>query len=525
MASREFRIFWGDSHHNLFVRDDDEVDMGAACESARAHLDFMSMAYYTPHLYAYKPELNPPGKHGFRLEEWKDPKRIEREWQVVQDASRSYNEAGTFVTFPGYEWQGDGRSGDHNVIYREEGLPVYRTDSLTELYQKLRRHAALAIPHHTAYRVGCRGKDWSVHDEVLTPFAEIYSVHGCSETDEGWVGLWRNHHMGPGVTDGTYSEALLRGLHVGAICSGDNFGAGMLTGTYGNGLMAVLAPELTRDALWDAFGARRVYGVTGDRIEVEFSVNEAPMGARIDVDGPRRIHVRARGLDAIDRIEILRNERVIATYNHQGRWRCAQPGTRGRFVLRVEAGWGPTADELEIGGHTWTGHIDVSGGDFVRAVPCWRTLGQGPVTLAGGKAAFTMHTDPGSVAQQWQNANVFEFESDPGSMVHVCLNGRAEHVTVGELMRGSRLIWYREECVDRLEELRGLTEAECEREDTYYHMAHKAKLHRVLPEAAYMATYEYEDDEVLTGATWYRVRVEQRNGQRAWTSPVWVCPK
>jgi len=70
----------------------------------------------------------------------------------------------------------------------------------------------------------------------------------------------------------------------------------------------------------------------------------------------------------------------------------------------------------------------------------------------------------------------------------------------------------------------GLTPEECERDDTYYHLAYKAKLHRVVPEAAYAACFEVEDDEPLAGETHYRVRVEQRNGQRAWSSPVWVQP-
>jgi hypothetical protein len=33
---------------------------------------------------------------------------------------------------------------------------------------------------------------------------------------------------------------------------------------------------------------------------------------------------------------------------------------------------------------------------------------------------------------------------------------------------------------------------------------------------------EWEDDEPLDRETNYRVRVEQRNGQRAWSSPIWV---
>lgn len=53
-------------------------------------------------------------------------------------------------------------------------------------------------------------------------------------------------------------------------------------------------------------------------------------------------------------------------------------------------------------------------------------------------------------------------------------------------------------------------------------MGRKAKVHRAIPEAGYVAGMEWEDDEPLEGETHYRVRVEQRNGQRAWSSPIWV---
>ena len=32
------------------------------------------------------------------------------------------------------------------------------------------------------------------------------------------------------------------------------------------------------------------------------------------------------------------------------------------------------------------------------------------------------------------------------------------------------------------------------------------------------------DYRVFWGEVHYRVRVEQRNGQRAWSSPIWVAP-
>ena len=88
----------------------------------------------------------------------------------------------------------------------------------------------------------------------------------------------------------------------------------------------------------------------------------------------------------------------------------------------------------------------------------------------------------------------------------------------------SRLLWYRRECIDHVRAATGLEPADAGRGDVYYHNACKAKIHRAIPEAGYTARLEITDDEPLAAETHYRVRVEQRNGQRAWSSPIWVRP-
>jgi hypothetical protein len=95
---------------------------------------------------------------------------------------------------------------------------------------------------------------------------------------------------------------------------------------------------------------------------------------------------------------------------------------------------------------------------------------------------------------------------------------------VREFASGSRELWYRKECVEMLRELAGIPPESPERQDVYHHVAYKAKIHRAIPEDGYRATLEHVDDTPLEGEANYRVRVEQRNGQRAWSSPIWVRP-
>ncbi|MBN1838367.1 MAG: DUF3604 domain-containing protein [Spirochaetales bacterium] len=521
----EYRLYWGESHDNTYQFASMSTPVEEVLERAASHLDFYAAAYYTACAAAFEEGGHQAEKSGASriiLEGWKDPQRLEREWAEVQRATAAANRPGEFITLPGYEWQGDGSSGDHNVYFLREGAKIHRVATLKELYACLKGTDALAIPHHTGYRPGRRGRDWSVWDEAMSPFTEIYSVHGCSETDEEWIGLRKNFYMGPGQGGGTYQDALDRGYHLGAICSTDNWGD--MPGHYGNGRMACLAEELTREALWKAFKARRVYGVTGDRIRIDFRVDGAVMGSVISASGPRRVRVDVVGSDALDRIELLRNGRVIATHCHQGTWEVPPSGRRARFKLRIEAGWGPRPGELDLPDRVWNGRLTVDGAALLDCEPCWISSGQGCPVLAGGTASFRLVSSSRNVAEPRHNANVFELEADPGSAAVLELNGLTLREPLARLAAGSRVLWYRDDCIRALEENAGVPAGSPEREDVYYLMAYKAKVHRLIPEAGYTARLDFEDDEPLGGETHYRVRVEQRNGQRAWSSPIWATP-
>ncbi len=524
-------VYWGDMHDNVFQHADCPVTLEENFDYAQEHLDFYAPALYVATRVAVEAVdgTTCSGRPvAIAFERWREPEQMAREWAAVQEMTRSHHQPGAFVTFPGYEWQGDGRYGDHNVVFREEGGVIDRVLTLPELYAALRGKDAIAIPHHTAYEVGARGKDWSVHDETLSPFVEVFSVHGCSETDEEWIGLRRNTKMGPGIGGSTYQDALDRGLHVGAMCSTD--GMGSFPGRYNWGLMACLAPELTRDALWDAFLQRRVYGVTGDRIELAFHVNDAAMGSRIAVDGSRDIRVSVTGSDALDRVEVLRNGQVVHTYCHQGTWRVPAPGQRRRFKVRIETGWGPFAREVgPQAAKEWRGTMTLpESAHFLGCEPCWISAGQSRPSLDGNKARFTVFApqlDPVelSISRQ-QNANVFEFEADASDPVAIDVAGMSLRAPVADLCAGSRVLWDSDGARGLLETRFGIDLDGLERPTINYLYAHKAKLHRCIPEAGYTAAFTFVDDEPLSGETNYRVRVEQRNGQRAWSSPVWVRP-
>jgi len=533
------QLFWGDSHTNLHLRGGEPqtvaaarvsapageahtnlptetmADLGAAVAHARQVIDFWPIAYY-PYTYV---EHN-----GFREECWRDEADVDACWRAVCDAAAAESRDGELIIFPGFEWQGDCRHGDHNVFFYDDDPPILRCRTLPELYAEIRRRGlkALAIPHHTAYTPGVRSKDWSVHDEALSPFAEVFSNHGCSESDEEWIGLRKNWYMGPGVSGGTIEDGLDRGLRLGIVASTDaHYG---IPAVYGQGLMGCWAESLTREALWEAFRQRRVYGVTGDRIALQFHVEGAEMGRVVRRPGPVRALAEVVGCDALDRIELLRNNRVIATHCHNGMWDVPQPDLLTCWKLRVEVGWGPkSVDIAEEAPREWACRIAVPNGAVLAAEPCWKTAGQwiGGLDDAACEFGFRTTQSPphGGVPAE---ATIFTLAGRPEDTVILDLGGKRLSMTLFEAAAASRLIDSMDEVRDHVRRVHGLDPDTLVRNDRIYFYGHKAKIHRAIPESGYTATLDHVDENPPPGRNHYRIRVTQRNGQVAWSSPVWV---
>ena len=243
-------------------------------------------------------------------------------WRLLQETTNAFCEPGRFVTFRAYE--AGSPVGHRNVYYLgDEVEPPYdpRTFSFDPvfLYQFYRgRQDVIIIPHHVK-----AWTDWSYHDPSLERLMEIYSCWGQSE--HPGMDLWDK-----GQTPGAGAwEAFRRGYRMGMIASSDNH-VGMPGRSYPHdrqvhtpfpgGLCAVWAPELTREALFNALRARHCYGTTGARIILRFSLDGYAMGSEVanwPVDRPRTLQVQVIGTDMVERVEIVRNLEVV--YTHQGR--------------------------------------------------------------------------------------------------------------------------------------------------------------------------------------------------------------
>ena len=227
-------------------------------------------------------------------------------WVESQEAANRYYESGRFVTFKGFEY-GYGR-GHRNVIYRDCNVePVLDlSEGFFEYFHG--RKDVLSIPHHTKVVT-----DWEYYEPELEPLVEVYSCwgSGVEHADPLWN---KSEKPGAGVFN-----ALARGHRMGFIGSGDSH-SGLPGRSFPqdrqwfmhqkSGFACVYAPELTRQAIFEALQKRRCYATTGIRAILEFSVNDSVMGTELTVQDPalpRIIRIHAIGTDRLKSLRIVKN--------------------------------------------------------------------------------------------------------------------------------------------------------------------------------------------------------------------------
>jgi len=278
----EERIFFGDIHvQNYLSMGTGSIDEHYQWARDVESLDFCSIAGHHEGRYRFK--ITP------------------EHWDFIVKKTNHYNQPGRFVTFVGYEWAAGGY-GHMNVYYRGHSGPVYpgnhpEANTPEKLWEKLEKQGALTIPHHSKY---LGRHNWSPRNDAMMRLVEICSGWGISE--EG------GEH--------SVQRALELGHRLGFIGGSDHHfaqpGHGWHYVNEGAGLAAVFAKQLSREAIWDALYARRCYATTGQRILLDFRINDHPMGEQLPASSePRRIHIRAIGTNRIEKVEILRNNRVI----------------------------------------------------------------------------------------------------------------------------------------------------------------------------------------------------------------------
>ena len=492
----KYRLFWGDLHNHNEVGYA-KGSLGRSIENARAHLDFFA---FTGHAAWHDMPKMPGDRHmkwvrGFEVHA--------NHWPKTRKLIREAN-GDDFVALLGYEWHSS-RFGDYCMIFPEDQPELFLPDHVEKLLDFAEATGALAVPHHVAYEQGWRGANFDHFRPAASPIVEVFSEHGLSESDTAPYPYIR-HSMSGRSTANTIQRQLLKGLRFGFVASSDSHRG--YPGAYGEGVVGVWARDLSPGSLFEAMRARRTYAATGDRIVLDVALNGRPMGSQLAAVGDREIDVHVRGEDAISVVELVRNGRVIDRHfpdDHADR----PLKLPGRAKCRIQYGWGPWA-ALDLG-HTcvWEMAIRIDGGRFRRVSPCFQSapfeeeLRDRVRIVSPTEIHLQSYTSRVKCfAEDPTKALVCELEAGPDAELSVELRTPTEQAARARL---ADLV------DDNLVTFTGVFTSE-----SYI-------IHRLVGPSEYSADVRFHDRRPPEqGPDWYYVRVTEKNGQMAWSSPIWV---
>jgi Protein of unknown function (DUF3604) len=409
-----------------------------------------------------------------------------------------------FVALLGYEWHSS-EFGDYCLIFPDDQREPFLPNHVDKLLDFSQEKNALAIPHHVGYKQGWRGANWKFFRPKVSPVVEVFSEHGCTESDRAPYAMLR-HSNGGRSTANTIQPQLARGLRFGFVASSDDHRG--YPGAYGEGVVGVWAEELTQKALFEAVWARRTYAATGDRIVLDVHLNEQPMGSELQAVADRQIDVRVEGQDPIERLELVRNGRVIKRYFPEDHFEgpVALPG---RVKCRLQYGWGPWA-ALALGRVcNWDLTVRLKGGRFLRPTACFQSapFGEKLRDRLRVVSPTEIHLESQTTREQCYaedptKALVLDLEGSADAELTVQLRKPAEQVVkarLGDLLN------------DNVVTFTGVFTSE------------SFILHRLTAPEEWTATVRWQDRRrKVKGCDWYYVRVVQHNGHMAWSSPIWV---
>jgi len=427
----------------------------------------------------------------------------DREWQVLKDNVQQYNEEGKFIAFLGYEWTSQARfGGHHNVLFRTaEGrrrVPVQEAPTLSQLYQGLaeqnRTQDVAVIPH--AHQPG----DYRYSDPRLEPLIEIMSMHGRHEWfarkylrnghQVGFIAASDDHLSHPG-----YVSPTVRGL------------------ADSGGLAAVIAPEKTTDAIFDAMKNRQTYATTGDRIILQFELNGVPMGQRTRFARERAMSGRVIGTAPIDSIAIVKNGTDVWSKDFLTDQSGGSQAVRVTFASDND----PLFRDSPRGWRTWRGSLSIDGALVKKAIA---------PSFFNRRSEWLRHAGESSERMAFQTLTrgsekgiLLELDgANAATTIEISLAATQEYPPSPPFFRQPAQIPAKHLTFE-LGDLRDGQQSQVIQVDRFADTVTLQRVHRDVPMEQ---EFSYIDTDSPQPGDNYYVRVKQTNGAFAWSSPIWV---
>lgn len=372
IGGKTYRLVWGDLHRHTDISNCRTGFDGCVLEAYRyaydlAGLDFLGTSDHTDIVKPYHPY----------------------EWWHTQRQVDVFFAPGNFASLYAYEREQRFPWGHRNIAFAKRGAPIfyiqrqnYRNSpwqadlpvqagigeiTPMELWDLLNRYnQPCAVISHTG--ATGMGTDWTRYDTGIDNTYEnsVEIFQGARVSYEGLgapqptVGLRKGESYTPSnrndkdfpmpptpiddfeagtkgesaFNNGVYQKALAEGHRLGVFASSDHISTHTSFG-------GVYVEEFTREGIIEGFKARRTCAAT-DKVFVEFSCGDHPMGSVLETKQAPELRFRVLGSAPVKRITIVRNEQDLKTIEGgtdtlEGTWTDGEAvAGENRYYLRVE---------------------------------------------------------------------------------------------------------------------------------------------------------------------------------------------
>jgi hypothetical protein len=220
----------------------------------------------------------------------------------------------------------------------------------------------------------------------------------------------------------------------------------------------------------------------------------------------RDIRLSVNAGDSLDYIEILKNNRVIKRFDNTD----SRPETRVKFLkgkIFIEFGWGRSGVQKD-----WNIHLSLDKGRILDVEP--RLHGVDVVNPEQKHSRYYQFSD-----WKWQD-NTVDLKTctwgNPTTLTNAnqgfCLELEAERDAAISIK------------IDNIVYVKSLDELS-KRSDSFYlsnFLSSAVHVHRFVPEEDYKVELQFSDTGTGQEEDKYYIRVRQRNGQWAFSSPIWI---
>src|SRR5450830_1869126 len=273
------------------------------------------------------------------------------EWATLKAAAEANNAAGTFVAIAGFEMTWSGGPGHINT-FNTVGYDTrtHTAMTLTAYYAQLAQYPqSISQLNHPGTTFGTFDDfgHWTAEADAVVDLVEV----GNGEGPVHQAGYFPSYQY--------YQMALDKGWHVAPSNNQDNHKGNWMFAN--DARTVVLAPELTRDAIFEAIRQKLVYATDDKDLRVTYFLNGAVMGSSLNNPSTLDFSITfgdAETTDIITKVSVIANGRVVVASTNpntnQGTWNFTMPTDPYSFYyVRIDQ-----ADtDVAVTAPVWTGDV------------------------------------------------------------------------------------------------------------------------------------------------------------------------